>query len=208
MERPDGLIFDLDGTLWNTTESCVTGWNQALEGLGESSRVTSEDVMGIMGLPHDKIYAKLFPGHTPEQRKQIGKDCFEKELDVIRTDGGSLYPGVAEGLARLSGPFRLFLVSNCGRAYLETFWSCAGLQSHFEDWECHGNTGKGKQDNLADVIRRNKLERPAYFGDTAGDHQAAVGAGALYYHMNYGFGEPLGDCWRFDSFSEVLEFFL
>ncbi len=205
----DGLIFDLDGTLWDSSASCAKGWNQALGNLGVSDRViTDKDIQGIMGLPMNEIFDKVFPEAEPEQREAIAHNCYEREIAVLQTEGGALFPGVAAGLKRLAACFPLFIVSNCMKDYLATFFAASGLQSLFKDTECYGATGKPKGHNIALLVKRNRLASPVYIGDTAGDHVAAKKAGVPYYHVNYGFGQPDSACLRFDGFPELTEFFL
>jgi phosphoglycolate phosphatase len=115
---------------------------------------------------------------------------------------------VAEGLPKLAAQFPLFIVSNCQTDYLETFFAWTGYRRLFRDSECHGNTGKSKGENIRLIAERNKLHAPAYIGDTAGDHEAAMRAGADYYHVAYGFGDPARECLVFAKFEEVVNFFL
>lgn len=208
MSDYDGLVFDLDGTLWDSTAACVKGWNIALDSLSVPKHVTEGDIRSIMGMTHEKIYEKLFPEVDLEQRKIIASQCYQSEIDVIREEGGTLFPGVAEGLERLGQRFPLFIVSNCKTSYLDTFLESSGMARLFKDCECYGNTGNSKAQNIADLVKRNGLEKPVYVGDTAGDESAARTAGVPYVHVNYGFGEPVNECWRVDSFKELTEFFL
>ena len=205
----ENLIFDLDGTLWDSTGACVRGWNVALTELGISRKVTDKDLHSIMGMPHEAIYQKLFPEMTESQREEVARRTYAEELLTIQSDGGGrLFPGVSEGIEKLSGRYRLFVVSNCLQDYMDTFFDSSGLKSYFSDWECYGNTGNSKAENIKSVCQRNQLKESVYIGDTAGDQQAAMGADLKYFHVNYGFGEPVYDCWRFDDFVELTKFFL
>lgn len=210
MEKPyDGLIFDLDGTLWDSSASCAKGWNQALGGLGHSGRtITDKDIQGIMGLPKDQIFQKVFPEAAPGDREKIGDACYEREIAVIRSEGGVLFPGVEEGLERLGARFPLFIVSNCDEHYLDAFFTATNLRRCFKDAECYGATGKPKGDNIRLLATRNGLKHAAYVGDTAGDQIAAGRAGVAYFHVEYGFGEPNAACLKFADFGELTEFFL
>jgi phosphoglycolate phosphatase len=210
MDNPiDALIFDLDGTLWDSSASCAKGWNQALGGLGVKDRViTDQDIQSIMGLPKDQIFEKAFPETPLEKRALIADACYEREIAVLRSEGGALFPGVDPGLKRLAARYPLFIVSNCAQDYLDTFFEASGLRSLFRDTECYGATGKPKGDNIALLVRRNELGSPVYIGDTAGDQIAAQRARVPYYHVDYGFGEPQAACLRFSDFEELTEFFL
>ena len=45
----DSLIFDLDGTLWNSSDTVAEAWNVALEKAGYDVRITGADVLKQMG---------------------------------------------------------------------------------------------------------------------------------------------------------------
>ena len=205
----DGIIFDLDGTLWDSTKPVTTAWNQALKKMDRALGPLSEkDVQGIMGLSNDKIFQKFFPEHDEKAREEISHRCRDEEVSLLKRMKPSLYPGVEEGLQTLSQHFSLFIVSNCEPQYLRTFFEGTGYQSLFKDSECFGNTLKPKSENIKSVVKRNRLASPVYIGDTAGDETAAREAGVLYFHVNYGFGSPRGECLSFNAFSELVEFFL
>ena len=130
--------------------------------------------------------------------------CYVEEERQLHRTGGKLYPGVAEGLSRLSPGFQLFIVSNCQQGYIESFLGWSGLGGHFTDFECHGNTGQDKGNNLKQVRRRNRLRRPVYIGDTQSDHDAAVKGGMPFIHAGYGFGKVRSACPRVDSFGALV----
>ena len=205
----DSLIFDLDGTLWDSTTACADAWNTALKKIEiEREPLTSEDIGKMMGLPIAKIFEKFFPQMSEERRTQASKECFKEQLETIRQKGAILYPGVQKGLFQLSDRYELFIVSNCQQPYLDTFFHHSGLKPLFRDTECHGNTLCPKGENIKRVVERNSLQRAAYVGDTAGDQESAGVAGVPYFHVNYGFGMNSKPCMSFDSFSELVRHFL
>ncbi len=84
----------------------------------------------------------------------------------------------------------------------------------FEDHESSGRTGRGKADNIREVIRRRGLRSPVYVGDTVSDAEGAEGAGIPFVYCRYGFGESFGrgrvtrygmSVDRFGELPEVLE---
>ena len=205
----DGIIFDLDGTLWDSTKPVAMAWNQAIQKIDAELRPISEaTVQSIMGLPNDKIFQKIFPNKDQASREEISDRCREEELSCLKRTRPELYPGVDEGLPRLFQHFPLFIVSNCETQYLTAFFECTGYASFFKDSECFGNTLKPKSENIKRVIQRNGLQQPVYIGDTAGDESAAKEAGVTFFHVTYGFGSPRGDCLSFRRFSELVEFLL
>lgn len=199
--RPDGLIFDLDGTLWDSTETVAGAWTRALGNLdGAGREVTAEEIAGMMGKPHREIYRAMFPGMDEAEQERRILACYAEEERQLHRLGGNLYPGVAEGLTTLSRVFPLFIVSNCQQGYIESFLEWSALGGLFRDFECHGNTGLDKGANLEAVRKRNRLKRPLYVGDTQSDQEAAIKGGMPFIHAGYGFGKALSGCPRVDSF--------
>lgn len=207
MKTYDGLVFDLDGTLWNSTVPVTRAWNEAARSLGQGP-VSQATIESIMGLPHDECFRRAFPHLNDKERAEMAKACTNVELELLRDHGAIVYPGVKEGLAKLAAKYPLFVVSNCDTGYLNVFIKKSGLGEWFRDSECYGNTGQNKGVNIRSVVARNKLQRACYIGDTPGDQMAALQAGMDYYHVTYGFGDPDRECPTFDRFGELVDFFL
>lgn len=204
----DSLIFDLDGTLWDSCAPVTRAWNSVASRIPGHTGIRSEDVISIMGLPHREIFLRLFPTLTDAEREQVARECYEEERKALLVERGRLYEGVEQGLSRLKAQYSLFLVSNCQSDYLNTFLKGSGVGHLFLDAECHGNTGQSKADNIRSIVKRNSLRAAAYIGDTASDQISAKRAGLDYFHMEYGFGDPESDCLRFASFALLTEFLM
>ncbi len=184
-----GILFDLDGTLWDSAEGVAAAWNEALEEMGRPERVTVQSVHGVMGKTMDVIARETFPAEPWDRAEKLMNFCLQRENDYLREHGGILYQGLEETLAllRQKGYF-LAIVSNCQEGYIEAFLAYHGLEKYFDDTENFGHTGHGKGDNIRLVVNRNRLEQAAYLGDTQGDWEAAREAGIPFIHAAYGFG--------------------
>lgn len=205
--KTDGLIFDMDGTLWDSTKAVVDSWNIVFRRLGLDYRATIPDINAQMGKPMPEIFASLLPGQSEEVLKLVEKECCAYENEYLSQHGGVLYPKLRETLEALSDHFPLFIVSNCQSGYIEAFLAYHGLGHLFRDCECWGNTLLSKAENIKLVINRNFLIAPVYVGDTALDGVSSRKAGALFVHAAYGFGST-DDCdASISSFSELIDLF-
>ncbi len=184
----DGILFDLDGTLWDAVPEVTESWNQTLAREGVERHLTVEELRPCMGLLLSDIGARLLPGVPAQRREELISLCCADENDYLAQRGAALYPGEEEALSALSKKYPLFVVSNCQSGYIEAFYQGAGLGKYFTDFESAGNTGLTKAENIALVVKRHGLKRPVYVGDTALDHSSAQAAGVPFIHAAYGFG--------------------
>lgn len=186
----ENIIFDLDGTLWDPMEMSVSAWHAALADLSYiKDPISEDDIRGILGMQHNLVGGKLFPYLPKEQQDLVMDRCYEKEVHWIKVFGAALYPNLEDTLKSLYGKYGLYIVSNCQAGYIEAFYEFHGLGHYFRDFECSGNTGKSKAENIAMLIKRNDLGNSIYIGDTMGDYMAAKANGIPFIFADYGFGE-------------------
>lgn len=202
----DSIIFDLDGTLWNSTDVVVMAWNETLKEHKEiKNKITKEDIEGVMGLQLDDIGKKLFPNLNEDMQLKILKNCCEIECEYLCEHGGSLYDNLEKILIELSKKYKLFIVSNCQCGYIEAFYKSHKLDKYFLDFENPGRTSLTKGENIKLIMERNNLTNPVYVGDTEGDSKAARFAGIPFIYATYGFGQVKEYDYSIESFDELLE---
>lgn len=207
LKKADGLIFDMDGTLWDSAESVAKAWNEVFKNHGLSHRTTASDVHAQMGKPMTEIFASLLPDESPQVQETVGNAACDYENEYLAVHGGVLYPKLEEVLRTLSERIPLFIVSNCQSGYIEAFFEFHKLGYLFKDIECWGNTLLSKAENIRLIVERNNLKNPVYIGDTALDGISSRQAGVPFVHAAYGFGTT-DDCdASINSVSELLELF-
>lgn len=199
----DSLIFDLDGTLWDATGAVSTLWNEAFAKVGIDTRITAQTAAGEMGKLLDEIVSDLAPTADEREKAEIVRVISERENEVLSRIGGKLYPKLTETLAELKNNYRLFIVSNCQRGYIEAFFNAHGLERFFEGHLCHGDTLLPKSGTNRVLVERYGLKNPVYIGDTQGDLNAATEAGIPFIHAAYGFGSADGGIARLKAVSEL-----
>ena len=184
-----GLIFDMDGTLWDSSENVAASWNEKLKALGYTDiNITQSDIMSVMGLTMDKIADIIFKGFSQKKRMELLEECCENENRYLREHGGILYSDLEKTFIRLKEEYSLYIVSNCQKGYIEAFLEHYGFGKYFDDIECYGNNLKSKGDNIALIAKRNSLDKAFYIGDIQGDYDATMQAGLDFIHAAYGFG--------------------
>ncbi|MRG86032.1 HAD family hydrolase [Salinibacillus xinjiangensis] len=203
----DSIIFDLDGTLWDSREAVVKACNQVIKQYEELEEITVEDLKATMGLQADDISRKLFPNISEEDGKAVLQKCFEVEIQYIEKRGGQLYENLNKVLEKLSRDYKLFIVSNCQAGYIEAFFTYHQLGRYFVDFENPGRTGLSKGENIKLVMERNELKTPVYVGDTDGDQKAAHYAGIPFVYAKYGFGEVEKYDYYIEKVEELVDMF-
>jgi len=187
----DSIIFDLDGTLWDSTGNVALAWEKARLQVGydEVDSITRERVRSITGMAYDVIFEVLLPDMDIERRNYFKSVCAQSEIDTLEEIGGDLYPGLEETIKYLADRYKLYIVSNCQSGYIETFLDHCPVAGHFLAHQCYGTKGQPKAENINDIVNDHGLQAPVYIGDTNGDRDSAAKAGVPFIFASYGFGK-------------------
>ena len=207
--KVDGIIFDLDGTLWDASAPCALAWNKILKERGYSNYLLNEDLIrSFSGLTIEKIFQQYFGFVPKDNQADLIKLYAKEESEVIKRNGGTLYPGVKDVLQTLKKSFKLFIVSNCLVGYIENFLAFNQFEDLFTDFESSGNMGKPKSENIQSIIERNNLKTPVYVGDTIWDYEACESKGVRFIYAAYGFGKVDDPLFVINNFKELLKLVL
>ncbi|MDD6667432.1 MAG: HAD hydrolase-like protein [Lachnospiraceae bacterium] len=199
--RHPGLIFDMDGTIWDSSENVAASWTEVLNRHPEVERqsVSRSDVQGVMGKTMTYIQKELGLSDS------VMKECMTYENTYLSEHGGELYDGLEETLKKVSRIMPLYIVSNCQKGYIEAFFQSSGLGKYFQDHLCFGDNNKGKDKNIRILAKKNHLTDPIYIGDIEDDYIATVAAGAVFIHAAYGFGKVPEAEYRVNDIRELPE---
>lgn len=201
-----GIILDVDGTIWNTTELVAAAWNRTfVKASRKVNPVTADILKTQFGKTMDVIGKNLFPQLDEKERAVLLKECCEEEhKEVASNTTNIMYEGVFETIKTLSQHIPFYVVSNCQSGYIELMLSKTKMTSFITDFECYGNTGNGKAENLKLLIDRNTITSPVYIGDTQGDSDECKKAGIPFIWAAYGFGTSVtGAVGKINYFSEL-----
>ena len=202
----ESLIFDIDGTLWDSRALVAEGYNIQLreEGL-ERLQVNAERLKPLFGRVMTDIADALFPMFPAEERYPLMERCMERENRYLRENPCRIgYPGVAKVLETLSGNHRLFIVSNSQQGYPELCIEKLGLSRWITGHLCFGDTQAPKGTTIRILMERYGITSAAYIGDTQGDYEASQDAGIPFIWADYGFGVPKSYDLKIHSMQDLL----
>ena len=204
----ESLIFDIDGTLWDSRALVADGYNAQLarEGLSHLS-VTVETLTALFGKTSEAIGEIRFASLPQPERLPLIKRCMRSEEDYLERYASieMAYPNVVETVKALSRKYRLFIVSNCEAGYPQQCMETLGLSDCFQGTLCYGQTGTSKGQTILRLMKEHNIQNCVYIGDTQGDYEATLEANIPFIWASYGFGTPAGYHAQINSIDELLK---
>ncbi|MDB5145374.1 MAG: family hydrolase [Mucilaginibacter sp.] len=208
MQRPDSIIFDMDGTLWDAVDTYTASWNLVFEQLGIDKTISHDELAKMVGWEGKKVLNAIMPEYDEEAQQNIYAKVNDLRRELLPQKGGILYDGVKDGLKQLAGKYQLFILSNCAKGVIKLFIDWAGINEHIIDEIAYGTNYMPKHHNIQLLIERHDLKNPVYVGDTEGDSEQSRLAGIPFVFVSYGFGATDNHDIRFDSFTDFTEYFM
>jgi len=201
----DGVIFDLDGTLWDASGSATKAWNRALTECGYTDHlVTVKELRAFTGIAIEIILDEKFAFMGKRGIHEFLEVYKKIEVEEMGKGGGVLYPDVENVVKALARSKKLFIVSNCLVGYIENFFRHSMLEKYFAGYESTGRTGKPKHENILKVIKDYNLRNALYVGDTESDFRESRKAGIPFVYASYGFGKIEESEYKIERFTDLL----
>jgi phosphoglycolate phosphatase len=203
----ESLIFDIDGTLWDSRALVAEGYNIQLKAEGlDHLCVTAEDLRPLFGKVMTEIADAILASIPESERYDLMDRCMKTENDYLFENECKIgYPKVKETMAELAKNHRLFIVSNAQCGYPELCIDKLGLGDYIQGHMCFGDTGTSKGKTIRTLMAKHNIENCIYIGDTQGDYEATVEADIPFLWCTYGFGNPEGYVAKIDAFEDLLK---
>jgi phosphoglycolate phosphatase len=204
--RAESLIFDIDGTLWDSRQLVAEGYNIQLIREGHADLcVDAETLRPLFGKVKQDIADILFASIPAPERYGLMERCMATEIEYLFTNECRIgYPRVKETLAELSKRHRIFIVSNSEKGYPELCIEKLGLGDYIRGHMCFGDTGTSKGKTIRTLMERHNITDCVYIGDTQGDLEACREAGVPFIFCAYGLGKAESWDAKIDAIEELL----
>ena len=202
----ESLIFDIDGTLWDSRARVAEGYNIQLKAEGlDHLCVTKDDLTPLFGKVLTAIADSILASVPKEARYGMMQRLMDTENEhLVRMPCDFGYPNVKQTMERLSKKHRLFIVSNSQCGYPDICIEKLGLTGLIQGHLCFGDTGTEKGETIRRLMKEHKIQSAAYIGDTQGDLDAAAAAGIPFIFASYGFGNPTHWDAKIEKFEDLL----
>ena len=203
----ESLIFDIDGTLWDSRAKVAEGYNIQLRSEGLSHLcVTKDDLTPLFGKVMTAIADEILSSIEPPERYALMERCMNTENEYLKDHGYDMgYPKVKETLQELKKKHRLFIVSNSQCGYPEVCIKNLELEGLIEGHLCFGDTGTSKGKTIRRLMEQHNIQSAIYIGDTQGDLEACEEAGIPFVFCTFGLGQAERWDAKIDAFEELLE---
>lgn len=181
-----GILFDLDGTLWNT----IIPTHKAANDIAKDNNLKEITLDTIIdGMGKDKIYnaKNYYPEVDLKKALELLDQSSQKCTEYLKNKEAIIYENIEKTLQTLSKKHDLYIVSNSfDNDYINTFKSY--LDVNFKDFIAAGALNINKAEAIQLIIKRNNIDKAIYVGDTKLDYDSSKEANIPFIYAKYGFG--------------------
>lgn len=183
------IIFDLDGTLWETIDATYAAANIIVDKHVELKNISKETIIKGMGLGTEENEKNYMPYIETEQGIKYMKEISDKTSEIINDQNVKIYEGVQNTIKKLSKKYKLAIITNNRDKYAETFLKISNLSNYFIDYMGAASYNITKGDAIKKMVQKYNEKENYYVGDIRKDQEATMHAGIKFIHAKYGF-EP------------------
>jgi len=174
----DAVLFDIDGTLVDSTYHHALAWHRAFARIGDVPPLWR--IHRAIGMGGDKLVAHVAGDETESQHGDKLRDYWREEYLEIRTEVRPL-PGATDLVRRLStAGYRVALASSGDPEFAREAIDLLGVGDRIEALTTSEDVDASKPEPdlvQATLDRIGEVDRSVFVGDTPYDVEAAARAG-------------------------------
>ncbi len=203
----ESIIFDVDGTLWDSRALLAQAYNAQLTQEGLPAGVTAEQLRPLFGKTMTLLADGLFTDIPAPERYALMDRCIVKMDAFLEKYAGTEmgYPQLRQTMEALSKNHRLFIVSNGQKGYPQLAAKKLELSDLIDGYLSFGDTGASKGQTILQLMAQHQIESAVYVGDTQGDLEACREANIPFIWTSFGFGQPESYDAKADKFSDLWQ---
>lgn len=191
MAKFNTVIFDMDGTLFNSEDLALRAANDAMDKISSKHQMqplSSEDIRDALGMTSKDYYATLYASLSDEDQKKAKQICNQLESQYVKEHLGSLFPDVIETLEILKkNNISLNLATNSCLVYMEAITQFYNFPEYMDIRLCaDSKNGMTKTEMISDIMKQTKKPH-VMVGDRYFDQRAAADNNIPFICCDYGY---------------------
>ncbi len=192
MDKNKIILFDLDGTLIDSTDAIISTFNHSFQELNFDFKGNDEDIKSLIGYPLDIMYARL---GVEESKVWDFVDAYKNRYRIISKEQTTLLENAYEAVELASKIARVSVVTTKTRAYTMPLLEHFNIAQFFEIVTGRENVQNPKPHpepiltTLEQMNYDKKLHDVWMIGDTKLDLIAANDANINSIGLLCGYGE-------------------
>ncbi len=216
--KPQAMMFDMDGTLFETETVLLPAYYRTFEqlrseGLYRGETPPEEIILGSLGMLLEDIWARVMPGASRQTIDRANELLLELQVLFMKEGRSRLYPHVERVLESLHAQgVRLFIASNGLEGYVKGVTRIHNLDRLLDGVYSAGEYQTETKTELVRLLMEQHGVTSAWMvGDRSSDVEAGKGNGQMVIGCRYAdFGEDAelnGADVIIHSFDELLDVF-
>jgi len=176
---PQAIIFDLDGTLFQTETLLETVHQRVFETLRKEELYLQplppiDTMLSSLGMILSDIWMRVMPDGSSAAHERANVLMLQYEMEELAAGRGHMYPGVVDTLHNLRNRgIRLFIASNGLEEYVKGVLAVKGINDLFEGMY---SAGEFATTTKVDLVRRLldtfEIDHAWMVGDRSSDVEA------------------------------------
>lgn len=183
------VVFDVDGTLFDTKPGIIKALNEVLHNFGEKCINSNEEDKWI-GPPVRNSFI-TFVGMNAELAEEATKQYRQIYTEKYIAES-ILYDGMLEVLSKLKETgYHLCIATMKTQCQIDRLLSLRNITEYFEIIQCAALDGSKSKSEMLEYIKTQYSSKNQFYmiGDTKGDYEAAKKADYDFIAVTYGYGD-------------------